>query len=270
MTTSPDPPSVWTDPTARSYLLICMVAVLVMFMNEMERGFDYFTPFPIVAALLGLVIRSSLASLMMLFLLTLRLFLYHLLVLGTLSSRFWYIQPRRFNLSDVIMGGAVLAYMIAHLRLAGLVSNIFPGDPRHREPRPKNDWGGGGTREVRQRRSVRLVGPMEWIVFLLALPVFPLLANLLWLIRPKPWAIGDLPPVFWRWTALIAPAWLLAVVLLVTGSLLGYWRRRNMTSTEGQLVLQDIVWKETRREQRRVNRWLAWDRWRRQRHEEPS
>jgi hypothetical protein len=43
-----------------------------------------------------------------------------------------------------------------------------------------------------------------------------------------------------------------------------------MTPVEGQVLLQDAVWEETRREQRWVGRWLAWDRRRRLREEKKS
>jgi len=37
-----------------------------------------------------------------------------------------------------------------------------------------------------------------------------------------------------------------------------YWRRVQMDRVSALLMLQDILWNETRGEQRRINRWLAW------------
>lgn len=55
--------------------------------------------------------------------------------------------------------------------------------------------------------------------------------------------------------------WLLWVVgggtALVCG-LLRCWAWRQLTPEEALLYLQDVAWRETRREQRRLNRWLAW------------
>ena len=56
----------------------------------------------------------------------------------------------------------------------------------------------------------------------------------------------------------------------MTAALLGHWRARQMTAAEGELSLQDTLWRETRREQRRLNRWLAWAELRRRRKEQSS
>jgi len=47
---------------------------------------------------------------------------------------------------------------------------------------------------------------------------------------------------------------------LLASSILNYLARRQMTRAEAELMLQDILWRETRREQRRIGRWLAWSR----------
>ena len=52
--------------------------------------------------------------------------------------------------------------------------------------------------------------------------------------------------------------WLFAVVLIVLTSLTGYLGALRMTPAESALYLQDQLWRQTRREQARLNRWLAW------------
>jgi hypothetical protein len=52
--------------------------------------------------------------------------------------------------------------------------------------------------------------------------------------------------------------WLLAAGFWVVGSLLTYWKHRCHDPATAQLYLQDLLWRDTRGEQRRVNRWLAW------------
>jgi hypothetical protein len=37
-----------------------------------------------------------------------------------------------------------------------------------------------------------------------------------------------------------------------------YWRRLQMDRTTAILMLQDILWRETRSEQRGINRWIVW------------
>src|SRR5436309_672537 len=47
-------------------------------------------------------------------------------------------------------------------------------------------------------------------------------------------------------------------VRLMARQLSGCWRRRGMDMPTGQVMLQDELWNETRGEQRRMGRWLAW------------
>jgi hypothetical protein len=56
--------------------------------------------------------------------------------------------------------------------------------------------------------------------------------------------------------------------VLAVAALLRYLALRRMTPPEAGLYLQDVLWRETRREQRRLNRWLAWAWLRRRRREE--
>ena len=39
-----------------------------------------------------------------------------------------------------------------------------------------------------------------------------------------------------------------------------YWRRLQMDRVSAMLMLQDLLWHETRGEQRRISRWIAWKR----------
>ena len=41
-------------------------------------------------------------------------------------------------------------------------------------------------------------------------------------------------------------------------SVLGYLAWIRMSPAEATLYLQDVAWRETRREQTRINRWIAW------------
>jgi hypothetical protein len=268
MTGPSKPPSPFVDPAARGYLLVCLVALLIITLQEMKMGFTVLTPLPLLAGAIGLLIRSSLASLLLLFALGGKIFLEQQIGLGIIAWRFRPTE-NQVNPSDIILCGAVLAFVMGHYRMMGLIANVFPPDPRRRDGHAaKGGRFGGPIGEVYQRRSTRLVGPFEWSLFVLALPVWPLLAQLLWILRPRAWATPFLPMFLWRWTGLIGPLWIVAGTLWVGSSLLKYWGRRGMTPVEGQMLLQDTLWHETRREQRRVNRWLAWERLRQQREEE--
>jgi hypothetical protein len=55
--------------------------------------------------------------------------------------------------------------------------------------------------------------------------------------------------------------------LIIAASVFGYLAQRRMLPDEAALYLQDSVWRETPREQRRVMAWLAWARLRRKNRE---
>jgi hypothetical protein len=263
---APERENTLANPAVLTYLLVCASALLVIMLVEMERAFDLFILLPLVAGGVALVMPSGLASLMLVVALAARVILTQKFSLGMLYWGRFTFQPRIRGATDIMLAGAVLAFVMAHCRLTSLVKSVLPSDPRYREPRPRRHWFGGTEREVRRYRSPGVVGPVEWALFLLALPVWALLGQLVWLTFPGSWTYLGLPPWVWR---LVVPAWVLATVLILASSFLGYWGRRHMTPKEGQLLLQDVLWQDTRREQRWINRWLAWAR-RRDQRKEPS
>jgi hypothetical protein len=258
------------EAAVRNYILICVAALFLILVSDQGDLGGALTLLPVLAGALGLIMRTSMGSIMLLLTLGAKIFLVHLMRPSWVRvSRF---EQAAFRLTDILLGLGVLAYVIAHYRLVGLVRNIFPLDPRRRELVPRPDRRGMVSRQVEERRSKRLVEPLEFALMLVALPVFTLLAHVVWkLLRlPARWSGVDLPDWLWPWTGLIWPVWMLAMVLLATWGLISYWARRGMSATEGQIILQDAMWEETRREQRWINRWLAWDRRQRRRKENKS
>jgi hypothetical protein len=158
----------------------------------------------------------------------------------------------------------VLLYVAAHYRLQALTRHVFPPDPRRREPVPGRP---GKKRVVRQTRSPELATPEEAAFLVLLVPVPVLLAQALWLVLVREWSVLGLPPPVGR---ILLLGWVLAVGAFLLSALLGHWRTRQMGDAEGQLYLQDTLWHETRREQRRLNKWLAWAELRRRRKEQAS
>jgi hypothetical protein len=241
-------------------MLICVGALFLILVSDQGDLGGVLTLLPVLAGALGLVMRTSMGSIMLLLTLGAKIFLVHLMRPGWVRmSRF---ELTAFRITDILLGLGVLAYVIAHYRLVGLVRNIFPADSRRRELVPRGDGRGMVSRQVDQKRSKKLVSPLEFALLLVALPVFTLLAHVVWkLLRlPSRWSAVDLPEWLWAWTGLIWPVWILALGLLIAWGLISYWGRRGMTPAEGQVLLQDAVWEETRREQRRITRWLARDR----------
>jgi hypothetical protein len=252
---------------ARVYGLICLVALFVILLEEMAQVREsayllLLAVLPSLAGGLGLVTRSNLASLLLLVALAGRIIIYQ--AKGWLP---WYAgrtAAARFQASDLLLCSAVLAFVIAHYRLMGLVQTIFPRDPRRQPAGPRRgEMPLRGTEPDLQPRSAELVQPLEWAFLIMGLPVWVILAQLVWRALPGQWTYLEMPDWLLKWTVVITPAWLLAAILIFAAAFFGYWGRRNMTAAEGHIALQDDLWHETRREQRWVGRWLAWARLRR-------
>jgi hypothetical protein len=115
------------------------------------------------------------------------------------------------------------------------------------------------------------VSAEEYTLLLIPLPLCAGLAEVCLALLPTRPVVLDLPLHWWQATARLPAAWWGALILvwmlslgwLVVSSLLNYWGQRRMTPEEATVLLQDTLWHETRREQRRLNRWLAWARLRR-------
>jgi hypothetical protein len=61
-----------------------------------------------------------------------------------------------------------------------------------------------------------------------------------------------------RWWRLMVLVWLFGLMFLVAAGVLRYLGQRWVKPEEAALFLQDTLWRETSREQRRINRWIAW------------
>ena len=77
----------------------------------------------------------------------------------------------------------------------------------------------------------------------------------LWLVLRKvrrPWQIDE---QHWRLGLL---AWIMLGGPAIAMAVIGHLGWRRVSRTEAAMFLQDGLWHETRREQRRINRWRAW------------
>ena len=62
-------------------------------------------------------------------------------------------------------------------------------------------------------------------------------------------------PALWHLALLL---WSFSLFLIVVFGVIAYLGQRRLTPDEAELYLQDELWRQTRREQSRLNRWLAW------------
>lgn len=138
---------------------------------------------------------------------------------------------------------AALAYLAGQYRLLALRSRAVPADPRQRSPRAR-------AAVVPPRRSVT---ELIWLIVQVA--AFTLLAPVLWFLLTRPRYLAGLDP---RLVQLIVLFWAVVVGLFVAGHVFRSWRRRRMDRMTATLLLQDVLWHETRGEQRRIHRWIAW------------
>jgi hypothetical protein len=194
--------------------------------------------------------------------------------------------PAAPRATDLLLAGAVLAYVAGHYRLQALVRFLFPRDPR----RPATPAARARRPHARvpEQRSPGLASQGELLWLLLALPTWALLGVVAYrlLVPNEPLALfGDelepsgleayqyqglltlqvLGEILWRGRALL---WVLGVGVLFVSGVLGYLAWNPKRRAEAEVFLQDTAWRETRREQRRIDSWLVWARARRGRGKE--
>src|SRR5262245_2211259 len=246
------------------YQVICYAALAAIYFVESSRGptlADLLIP---AVGVLGVLSRWGLAPLILLLLLGAVRFLKT--VTGQAMGD--AMGPGGIDVRDVLLCVAVLAYVGAQYRLQGLTGHVLPPDPRRR--RAPGDR--ARDRTAPQPRSPHLASRVEVGAFLLSLPVWAILAQLVWFFLSRHWDFVywpqarrfGRPPDASDWSErlnrLIVFAWALGILLFVTATLLKHWKHRQRTPREAAIFLQDVAWKELRGDQRRITRWLAWGR----------
>jgi hypothetical protein len=168
---------------------------------------------------------------------------------------------------DLLMVASTLTFVIYFYRLLALTHSVFPIDPRRHPPVAR---GRHATQPIPasegHRREPGSAGEEPVVSSLLVLGV-SLAALLFWGWLRVRQAAEDLAALRRAWTAvyiadgpwqLLVFLWAALVVLVVASGVLSYLASRRMTPEEAELYLQDELWGQTRREQCRSARWLAW------------
>jgi hypothetical protein len=169
---------------------------------------------------------------------------------------------------DVFFCACVLVYLAAYCRLLSVTRNVFPIDRRRRAvvAGPKKATPSLGP-VLGQKRSPALVQVGEiarMALGILAVAVFAQLM-MVWLRGRHAWRDlmrvtdfqfqGQISDPVWQLLVLI---FLFTFVLFVAHGIISHLGHRKRTPEEAALYLQDELWRQTRREQARLNRWLAW------------
>jgi hypothetical protein len=238
--------------SARTYQFIGFIALSVVFLAQLQQGLLLGNLLVIAFGVLGLVSRLRLGHIIFLIMIA-----GAQLVHQALTGRFRFTSYRLFELEDVLLCVGVLGYVAAHYRLQGLMTNLLTLDPRQRSGSPRRFFFLFPRAAPIQPvvRPLSHINQTEITLLALGLPVWALLAQLLLALLSLPWEILDLPV---RMVHMLLVTWTLILGTFVLSNFLNLWKRRQMTAGAAQLYLQDTLWRETRGDQRRLNRWLAW------------
>jgi hypothetical protein len=257
MSTAADPKTIANHPAVRLHTFICLGALVVALFGLLERGFGAWSLFPVFVGSLGLAARWRLTP--VLFLMSLGALLW----VGAINRRFGFHATSLFGLGEFIFCAGVLAFVSANYRLHSFVDRIFPADTRL--PTPKK--GARLVKELRApvqppiRRSADHVTNREILLLLVTLPLWAAVAQAAWAwLQTRENPPLELSPR--RWQAILL-VWMIGLPTILIASFLSYRGWNRWHAEEATLFLQDQVWRETRKEQRRLGEWLAWARKRR-------
>ncbi len=254
------------------YLLVCLCSLVVMVVALTEFGLDEYALIPFGLGALALWMRWTSVPPFLLLVLGF-LVMYHS---SREDSRFFggRLVPAARTLAvrdpaspmNFILVAATVAFTIAYYRRLSMLENVFPADPRKAPPA---EPGGKPVPLPPARRSAALATPPEMIAVAVTVPVWCALGYFLWVALARTPPPPDWPAQQLRgeWGLLVL-CWALAVGGAAGAALIGYLGRSRATPEQSLLYLQDQLWRQTRGEQSRIDRWLVWARLRGQRRKE--
>jgi hypothetical protein len=248
-------------PGFRFYLFVGLVGLLLVFLALFQKALLVIAIIPALVGLAGMApyllpprwkhLAGPRWTIWMPFLLLVMLFFIEMLF----GFGFWP-HTYNFEMADLMLAAGLLTYLIAQFRLYSLAGSLMPVDRRHRpdtiagdqpEPRPE------ATFEQRELFS------LAWMA-----PLLVLAGQLVWWFMVRWEERGPAGPTetplgmerhHWRIFVLI---WILGGGGILIGGFLKILRMYRMSAAEAGMIAQDSVWVETRGEQRRTSRWLAW------------
>jgi hypothetical protein len=201
-----------------------------------------------------------------------------LLVLALIVTETLHRLPRmRYSLSyrddvllmDGVLAAAVIGFSAALYRLVALTRTIMYVD-RRPQPRMQRAEGRRPVDDGRRPRPLGQATPLEAGLLTAAAAIAAAAVMAVWMAADS---IG--PPALWvqsyldsdrgaagsrsAWPWTLTP-WVLGAAALAAAFAAAYFGWRGATWEEARVYLQDLVWRETRRDQTRVNRWMTWRR----------
>jgi hypothetical protein len=295
MTAAPEQPDLAQEAAARNYFYFCATALLVMWvalMAALRPSERWWSAFPVLVGFMALIVRWRWAPSMLLVAL---LGIFSRDVFWQLTPGPWMPTRGAAPLTELILGASVLAFVAGNYRYQGLVNYIFPPDSRipravRQLARLRRTAPGGQKSAIasppsdlrrpvgkpkgkpvspfapsasalpghhQQTRSHQSVAPAEMMLLALSVPVWVILAYSAWRLLILQQTDMDMPDSAYRGMLLV---WILGIGLLASWGAFSYLRWLALRPEEAALLLQDTLWRETRREQARLNRWIVWAR----------
>jgi len=238
---------------AGHYAALCALFLTLIFLVQLQSGLLLTNLFAAMVGALALIYRLRLGPILLVAMVAVAQIALQIGVGRDVGPS----PQRALQLSDVILCAAVLGYVACHYRLQGIWYQLLPTDVRQRQsaPRRRFPWLRRKTPVLKEKRSAGQITAREVAWLVATLPVWAALAQLVWALFPQQWTIVGPSTELGR---ILLALWLLTVGFWVIGTLLDFWKLRRHEPATAQLYLQDLLWRDTRGEQRRVNRWLAW------------
>jgi hypothetical protein len=262
------------NSAVRNYMLFCFAGLLSMVPVMLMKGMDLWCIFPLVLGAASLMAQWRagpvfvLVSLAVVFALRSMGFdpitsLEMLMTLTWPQAGMSFVPPT--PVLDFLLSVCVIVYLTGHYRLQALIHHVVPPDARALLPTGRRVKGQPELEHVNPRRAPGLLTPWEIPLLGGAGVLSALAGEYAWRffhgLRPRYGFSGH----GWQTFTFI---WSSALILFVAWSVFGYLARRRATPEESLLYLQDQLWRQTRREQSGISRWIAWARLRYQRWKE--
>ena len=228
--------------TPRHYQALCGLALAAIFLVQIQQSALTMRASLLVALLVlfigtvGILYRVRLSPMFVLIALGVPMLIEQYSMNRLFKPDF---RALRLDIADVFLCAATLTYLIGQYRLHGLWFGVLPPDKRL-PPQARSE------ESLSAAELAALIGPI---------PAFALLAEGAVFLMKRQGTVLDLGL---EWNQFLVAAWTILLVLFLAAHAFRHWRRLQMDRVSAELLLQDTLWHETRGEQRRINRWLAW------------
>jgi hypothetical protein len=239
-------------PAVLNYVVLTAAGLLVYFLMMLAKGNDAGALIAILVAVAGVLARWVVAPALVLILTTyLQVDRGFFNLIGQFSGGRWFLPDERaaFQIEDVILAAALLAYVIGHFRLTTIVHQGMPN-----EPTPRRE----GDPKTPPRRPAELVADDEFPRTMIIGGGCVIVAEIVWVILMGLENLGRPNAFSPATTRFLIVAWLAGLALMLVSAALVYMRSARMTRSEASLVLRDEFFHENRRETDRLQRWRKW------------